>query len=231
MLIDDNMSRIDVSTLQERVYLRMREALSSGRFAPGTALTLRSMAATLGTSAMPVREAVQRLVAEKRLEQMPNRTIRVPTLSAEGFDELVRLFILVEGLAAHRAAQRCAPELCARLREVNDRFRHAVAAEDSAATMENYATFRVEIRRAAQADLLFQTIESLRSRFGPILSAVRDLAGANAMFRRLIDVHERIIDALERRDSARARFSNGLAIRAFAVWVRRNYRFDGLPQV
>jgi DNA-binding GntR family transcriptional regulator len=229
-LTDDSMSRVDVSTLQERVYLKMREAIAVGRFAPGTALTLRSLAAALGTSPMPVREAVQRLVAEKTLEQMQNRTIRVPLLSAETFDELIRILIVVEGFAAQRAAQRSTPELCARLREMNDHFRHAVAADDSTATLEKYRTFRFEIGRAAEADMLHETIESLRLRLGPIVTAARNLAGANAMFRRLVEVHERIVDALESRDSARARFSLVLGIRAGAGWLRRNYRFDTVPQ-
>jgi DNA-binding GntR family transcriptional regulator len=229
-LTDDSMSRVDVSTLQERVYLKLREALAQGRFAPGTALTLRSLAAALGTSPMPVREAVQRLVAEKTLEQLPNRTIRVPVLSAEAFDELIRILIVVEGFAAQRAAQRSTPELCARLRDMNDHFRDAVAAGDSVATMEKYRIFCSEIRRAAEANMLHQLIDSLRLRFGPIVSVALNLAGANAMFTRLVDVHERIVDALESRDSARARFSLTLGIRAFAGWMRRNYRFDAIPQ-
>jgi DNA-binding GntR family transcriptional regulator len=228
LLIDESMSRVDVSTLQERVYLEMRDALSQGRFAPGSALTLRSLAAALGTSPMPVREAIQRLVAEKALEQMPNRTIRVPTLTAEVFDELIRIRMVVEGFAAQRAAQRSTPELCARLRAMNAGFRDAIAAGDSSATMEKYRIFRLEICRAADADMLLQTIESLRLRLGPVVSSARNLPGANAMFSRFVDIHERIVDALEQRDSARARFSLTLAIRAGANWVRRNYRFNAV---
>ena len=50
-------------TLQERVYRELRRALINGRFNPGQALTVNELAGSLRTSAMPVREAVARLVS------------------------------------------------------------------------------------------------------------------------------------------------------------------------
>jgi DNA-binding GntR family transcriptional regulator len=53
--MEERIKQVDVSTLQERVYLEMRNALYRGRFVPGTPLTIRSLATALGTSPMPVR--------------------------------------------------------------------------------------------------------------------------------------------------------------------------------
>ena len=47
-------------TLQEQAYLRLREALMSGHFVPGQAITLRAAAEALGTSPMPVRWRAKR---------------------------------------------------------------------------------------------------------------------------------------------------------------------------
>ena len=52
---------------------------------PGQRFTLRGLAAAIGTSAMPVREAVTRLAAEQALEVLPNRAIRVPLMTRERF--------------------------------------------------------------------------------------------------------------------------------------------------
>ncbi len=47
-------------------YLHLRELLMSGRVGPGERLSLRNLAEALGVSMMPVREAVTRLVADRR---------------------------------------------------------------------------------------------------------------------------------------------------------------------
>lgn len=224
--MDDKIRHVDVSTLQERVYLELRNALYLGRFVPGAGLTIRSLASALGTSPMPVREAIQRLVAENALVQMPNRTIRVPPFTADVFDELIRIRMAIEGYAAQRAAQRSTPELCARLRKINVSFGEAVAADDAARILETNHNFHFEIYKAADARQLLQIIESLWLRFGPILAFVRNQSNSNVPFSRDVTVHERIVDALERRDSASARFLLALGTRFAAVWFRRNYRFD-----
>ena len=54
-------------TLNELAYARLKHALLSGRIEPGASLALRELAAQLGTSVMPVREAVTRLSAEGAL--------------------------------------------------------------------------------------------------------------------------------------------------------------------
>ena len=58
-------------TLGETVYAALSELLASGQLGPGERLSLRDSAAALGVSVMPVREAVNRLVAEQALEVTP----------------------------------------------------------------------------------------------------------------------------------------------------------------
>ena len=54
---------IESETMADKVYQQLREALMSGRFAPGQALSLRSVAEAVGSSTMPVRAALTRLRA------------------------------------------------------------------------------------------------------------------------------------------------------------------------
>jgi DNA-binding GntR family transcriptional regulator len=224
--MEGRVRQVDVSTLQERVYRELRNALYQGHFVPGAPVTIRSLATALGTSPMPVREAMQRLVAERALVQTPNRTVRVAGLTAEAFDELTRIRMEIEGFAAQRAAQRSTRELCARLRAINESFGIAVANDDAMGMLERNQIFHFELYHAARATELLQIIESLWLRFGPILAFVRNIPGSNVMFKRGVDVHERVIVALEQGDSARARFCLSLDIRAAASWFRRNHHFD-----
>ena len=58
-------------TLGTQVYDALRDLLIAGELAPGERLSLRTVAERLGTSMMPAREAVSRLVADEALEVLP----------------------------------------------------------------------------------------------------------------------------------------------------------------
>jgi len=92
-------------TLNDRAYSKLKEALISGTFAPGEPLIIRKLAEAYGISTTPIREALQRLVAERVLEMAPNRSIVVPMLTATAFEELTTIRVATEGVAAERAAQ------------------------------------------------------------------------------------------------------------------------------
>ena len=72
---------IERETLNDRVYRELKNSIMAGAFKPGAELTLRSVAEALGTSFMPVRDAMRRLVTERGLEMRPSRTIAIPILS------------------------------------------------------------------------------------------------------------------------------------------------------
>lgn len=221
--MDDRVRQVDVTTIQERVYQELRDALYQGRFLPGEVVTIRSLAAGLGTSPMPVREAIQRLVAEDALTQLPNRTIRVAALTMEKYDEWIRLRSEVEGYAAQRAATRATPALCNRLRAINQKFGAAIAAEDASGMLEGNQHFHFAVYEAAESEALLKIIGSLWLRFGPMLAAVQNVPGSIEMFQRGIEVHERVIQAMERHDAVGARFALALDIRAAASWFRRHH--------
>ncbi|KAG1244152.1 hypothetical protein G6F65_021971 [Rhizopus arrhizus] len=65
-------------TVADQIYQQTRQLLMSGAVPPGEKITLRGLAAALNTSPMPVREAVNKLVAEGALEMLPSRGLRVP---------------------------------------------------------------------------------------------------------------------------------------------------------
>ena len=93
------LTQVDNSTLQERVYRALRQAILEGRFSPGEALPSRSLAGVLGTSVMPVRDALVRLRAEGGVEILPNRAARIPIMSRQSIAELYEIRLNLEGLA------------------------------------------------------------------------------------------------------------------------------------
>ena len=109
-------------TMQERVYRELRRALINGRFDPGQALTLHELAASLNTSAMPVREALARLVSEQALEAASNRSVRVPPVDARRLGDLLQARRVIEGTALELASARLTDEDFSALRAANEDY-------------------------------------------------------------------------------------------------------------
>ena len=98
--------------VHEHVLHYMRRGLMVGAFLPGQVMSLRKLAAGLGTSPMPVREVLSRLVAANALEETKGGSVRVPRLSPEKLRDLfsVREVLgAVERVAGHGFEVRQAP--------------------------------------------------------------------------------------------------------------------------
>ena len=98
---------VERSTLWDRVYFALRSAVLAGRFAPGERVVLRQVANDLDVSLTPVRDAVNRLIAEKVLERGglgPAGAAVVPQLDADQFSQLMTVRASLEPVAAAAAA-------------------------------------------------------------------------------------------------------------------------------
>lgn len=200
---DLGLARVERETIQERVYSALRERLMRGGFAPGQKLKLADLAKAFGVSAMPVREALNRLTAERALESLPNRTVRVPQLSRDALQELKEARFAIEGLAVARAAANMTPETLKVLQDVIQ-AQHETDAEHAAeGSAEQNRTFHFTIYGQARSTVLLPIIESLWLQFGPYLRAASDRFDGREG--RGINFHSEIVDALARRDGLAAR--------------------------
>ena len=157
-------------TLRDRVYEGLRETLLRGGFAPGEALTVRSLAAAFGTSPTPVREALQQLVAESALEAEPNRSYRVPRISRESFLEIRDMRAELEGLAAEKAALLIRPGEIRRLELAIERMAKAIALQDVKAYLAANQDFHFVVYTASRSPILLRTIRTLWMQIGPCLN-------------------------------------------------------------
>jgi len=88
----------------EDVYARLKRAIMSGHYLPGERLVVSKLEKVFGTSAMPIREALRRLVTEQALVNTPNRGVEVPQMSAGRLMDLRRVRCEIEGKATDWAA-------------------------------------------------------------------------------------------------------------------------------
>ena len=157
-------------TLQLRVYRALANGLKTGMFKPGEAVTLRSLATRLGTSAMPVREAVSRLIAERALVLLPNRSVIVPRMSRARFIELSRARKMLEGMASEAACAPATPALLRQLSESNDAMKRCIEVDDLHGALSHNTAFHFTLYRSAGMQVILPLIEMLWLQAGPFLA-------------------------------------------------------------
>lgn len=185
------------ATVQLQVANRLREALAQGNFLPGEALKIRDLAQEFGTSTQPVRAAIKQLVAEQALQALPNRSARVPLLSAEKLEDLTRVRLAVEGLAVTLAVPRVTPKDIAQLNRLM-----TLTARNDAQHLANHRNFHFAVYRLAGSTTLMPIIESLWLQLGPYLRQ----ATGEVIGQPLVDQHHvALIHALGRSDNQAAR--------------------------
>jgi DNA-binding GntR family transcriptional regulator len=194
------------NTLQDQAYNKLREALMSGLFKPGQSLTLRATAEVMGTSPMPVRDAVRRLEIEHALEPRPNRTLGVPEMTHASLLELRDVRVALEGLAAERAAMLIEPRELAVVDGHYQDLAAAAAAGDHGAYLRANWAFHTAIYRASRSQLLVSLIEPTWMRIGPYVGLM--LPDRRSLIDSLGN-HLRALRALQQRDSATARQAIG----------------------
>jgi len=155
--------------VQEHVLRFMRRGLMAGAFLPGQVMSLRKLAASFGTSPMPVREVLSRLVAANALEETKGGSVRVPRLSPEKLQDLFSVRELLEGSAAERATQNVTHDLVVKLTALNDQLLTAIEERNILACLSSNQKFHLTLYGAAKSDVLMPLIESLWLQFGPTM--------------------------------------------------------------
>lgn len=187
-------------TVQDRVYRQLRELILNGEVEPGQTITIQSLSDAFQVSAMPVREALRRLMAEQALTVVSGRSVGIPALTRDRLQDLRRVRSEIEPLATCWAAQRIgAPEL-RRLDDLVDSMQIAADEMDGRRFVPANHDFHFTIYRAAESSALLSIIESLWLQIGPyfhVLRASDNWHAANA-------AHQQILAALRQRDGAAA---------------------------
>jgi len=220
--VPPTLAPIEHATLNELAYARLKHALVSGRIGPGTTLTLRQVAEQLGTSVMPVREAITRLSAENALVVMPKRGIRLPLLSDEEAEDVWSLRVQLEGEACARATRHVTAAEVSKIGTLADDLQAAGDAGDLHAVLECNNAFQFAIYHAARSPVLLQMIELLRLKSVPhCTAAIRVMLRERPEYYHQSWInHAALVTALAAHDAPRARREKQSDIRAFRAFVR-----------
>ena len=211
---------ISAPGLAETIAERLRVAIQSGVYPPGTRLPERPLAAELGVSHIPVREALARLAEEGLVEREPRRGARVAALTARQLDEISSLRIVLEQFVARRVQLVWTPAIERRLRAVAREMVAAADRGDALRVVELDQRFHERLWQLAEHELLNELAAMVRRRVTSFLvSATRALPPADLREHAL--THVALIEALASGEQARAEVETERHISLAAERIRR----------
>ncbi|MBB2204752.1 GntR family transcriptional regulator [Gluconacetobacter takamatsuzukensis] len=159
--------------LSADAYEYIRSGLIRSRYRVGQRLVLRPLAAELGLSPTPVREALLRLVSEQALDLNDRNTAVVPEITPASFREIHRLRVDLESRLIQAAALRATPEELDALSELHERFQQACARQDEGMMAAGNADFHAMLATMAGLPLTANILHNLWARIGPLYALAR----------------------------------------------------------
>lgn len=187
--------------LTDAVERAIRDAILSGRLAPGERLVEARISQELGVSRAPVREALARLEQRGLVVSQANRGTFVIRLTPDDIREIFSLRQLLEGYALASALARIQPKDLVYLEELTGAMRDAARVGNVEAAMERDLEFHAYVVRLSGSRRLFamwsNLVDQLRSHRANFQSLYPDLNP-------LVKSHQATVEALRRGDHQRA---------------------------
>ncbi|MBF0689479.1 MAG: GntR family transcriptional regulator [Cellulomonas sp.] len=135
MPLPDDGATLDRRLLRDDVYRRLRDAIVDGDLAPGEQLRDAELAARLGVSRTPVREALLRLADAGLVVAQPGRSTHVSPVEARDVHDAGSVVAAMHLVAVREAIDRFTPADIEEMREANRRFADAIGVGDVEAAL------------------------------------------------------------------------------------------------
>jgi len=176
--------------LRDGVYERLRDAIVDGTLAPDEQLRDTELAAWLGVSRTPVREALLELGRSGLVRATPGRSTVVAPLDPAGVRDAQAVVAAMHALAVRDAVPRLTAADLARMREANDAFAAAQRRGDVEAALAADERFHaVAVDACGNA-----AVRSVIAQYEPVLRRAERLRFASHEGAESIARHDRLIE-------------------------------------
>lgn len=188
--------------LSSRVYSEIKNLILCNHVMPGQKLHHQQLSERLGVSRTPVREALTRLVQEGYVSFLPNRGFTCKEIGMQEAEELYELREALEAFAVEKAIAQLTDSALAQLRDKMDAYGKDVQNRFTRERLVYDQDVHLQIAELAGNDTLKSTLSHVFERI--VLKrrtdGLYDLARGVAAHQE----HLRLLDAMERRDTAAA---------------------------
>ena len=184
--------------VSDQIRMRIESAIASGELLPGDAIDDVALAHHYKVSRTPVREALLQLQAQGILSSTPRGGSMVAKMNLQQLLSLWELLAELEGIAVRLACERMTNDDLKALMKVHRSSKKIADKEDMDGWQEANLKFHEIIYEGARNPFLRQEVLRIRSRTGVYR---RHAFGALGRIKSSYDQHEKIVNAVEKRDA------------------------------
>jgi DNA-binding GntR family transcriptional regulator len=194
--------------LGDKAYDLIRERIVTLQLLPGEQIDEAALEKGLSIGRTPIREALQRLTAEKLLESVPGRGFYVRAVSIDDVKSLFEALTTLERFAVHLAAQRIQKDQIKRLSDVSDRHKAAMARQDFLKVTVLNSEFHHLIHAATHNTFLQNALKSFHHQAERLafLTYTKEAhpKGMEAFNQKAIQDHEMLVESFASGDAEKA---------------------------
>jgi DNA-binding GntR family transcriptional regulator len=187
--------------VSDQIRMRIESAIASGELLPGDAIDDIALAHHYKVSRTPVREALLQLQAQGILSSTPRGGSMVAKMNLQQLLSLWELLAELEGIAVRLACERMTNDDIKALMKLHRSSKKIADKEDMDGWQEANLKFHEIIYEGARNPFLRQEVLRIRSRTGVYR---RHAFGALGRIKSSYDQHEKIVNAVEKRDAEAA---------------------------
>ena len=187
--------------LRDRAYASIKKAIITAQFEPNRRLVEETMAADIGASRTPIREALQKLEKEGLIFRLPSAGFAVKGVTEEEVEDILGLQCVLEGYAGRLAAERISEDETQSLAEIITRQEECLAKADTEGFIHFDSEFHDTIHRVAKNRRLYNLVQNLRDCMDRYRAIV--FCSSDARFRLSIRDHKEIVSLMRTRNAKR----------------------------
>ncbi len=180
--------------LRDVVFNTLREAILRGDLKPGERLMELTLAAKLGVSRTPIREAIRMLEQEGLAVTIPRRGAQVAGMTEKDMEDVLQIREALDILAAQLAGEKITEEQMAELKTAAESFKECTKKNNVKKLAEADVKFHDVIYNATDNPKLIYLLSNLREQlYRYRVEYLKD----SSKYPELIEEHEKIVRGLE----------------------------------
>lgn len=156
--------RLNVLSLREQVYGYLRHEMTHGGLMPGSAINLNKIAAQLGISKTPLRDALIHLEIEGFVTILPRRGVMVNSLSLKDVKDAYHAIGTIEAAIVEDCFDRLTPDHILRLEDLNQQLREDILRDDFSDLFQTNLAFHSVMNDLSDNPLLEKFITPIKHR-------------------------------------------------------------------
>ncbi|SFN74175.1 GntR family transcriptional regulator [Proteiniclasticum ruminis] len=192
-----------ISGLKEYVYHELKKKLMEGHIKQGERIWEEQIAEELGVSRTPVREAINRLIAEGFVQNEPRKGIFAAEISKEDLIKMLDIRIVLEALSVDICCRKITDDEIIELQNIYQEYTEKLTKKDFAKASQLDSRIHKFIAKVSENLKLMEYINDIQDFFTYTRTA--SVLWDERKIKRSLEDHKELVEAISEKNGEKAK--------------------------